>query len=171
MWKVATSEIRRPVYTETNRAGFRSIHSFDKQNSKNALIVLMFFAAVWGLTPKDDRSSRTSAGDRWFTATAPRKFGEGPELGQQESVLFHRIRCGMVFDLGHESPDRFNNRDPMGRFDFAKSGWGLLTMINDYGAELGWRFEANPRSLGTITVSTMALLPLNKVPGVSHENH
>src|ERR1035441_2475182 len=48
-----------------------------------------------------------------------------------------------------------------------QSGLGLLTMINDYGAQLGWRFEAHPACVETMTVTTSAVLPLNIPPGVS----
>jgi hypothetical protein len=36
------------------------------------------------------------------------------------------------------------------------SGLGLLTMINDYSAKIGWRFETMPNSLDTILVTTVA---------------
>lgn len=36
------------------------------------------------------------------------------------------------------------------------SGLGLLTMINDYGAKLGWRFETIAGDRPTTTVTTMA---------------
>jgi hypothetical protein len=36
------------------------------------------------------------------------------------------------------------------------SGLGLLTMINDYSAKIGWRFETIPDSLDTILVTTVA---------------
>jgi hypothetical protein len=38
------------------------------------------------------------------------------------------------------------------------SGLGLLTMINDYGVRLGWRFEGNPRYPGFLVVTTSAIL-------------
>lgn len=47
------------------------------------------------------------------------------------------------------------------------SNLGLLTMITDYGARLGWRFEALPSHPGTMTVTTSAVLPLQNLPGVS----
>lgn len=37
---------------------------------------------------------------------------------------------------------------------------GLLTMINDYGAELGWRFDADPLQSEFSTVTTRAVLAL-----------
>lgn len=40
--------------------------------------------------------------------------------------------------------------------DSETSGLGLLTMINDYSAKIGWRFETIPDSLGTILVTTVA---------------
>jgi hypothetical protein len=44
---------------------------------------------------------------------------------------------------------------------------GLLTMITDYGAKLGWRFEANPEESNMITVTTSAVLPINDIIEVS----
>lgn len=44
---------------------------------------------------------------------------------------------------------------------------GLLTMIADYGAKLGWRFERHPAHARTMTVTTSAVLPLKDVPGES----
>jgi hypothetical protein len=43
---------------------------------------------------------------------------------------------------------------------------GLLTMMNDYGAELGWMFEVNPDFTEFMTVTTSAVLPLRNLPGV-----
>lgn len=40
--------------------------------------------------------------------------------------------------------------------DSETSGLGLLTMINDYSAKIGWRFETRPDSLDTILVTTVA---------------
>jgi hypothetical protein len=36
------------------------------------------------------------------------------------------------------------------------SGLGLLTIINDYSAKIGWRFETVPESVDTILVTTIA---------------
>ena len=36
------------------------------------------------------------------------------------------------------------------------SGLGLLTMINDYSAKIGWKFEPVPDCLDTILVTTLA---------------
>jgi hypothetical protein len=47
------------------------------------------------------------------------------------------------------------------------SGLGLLTMIGDYNARLGWRFETHPTAAETMTVTTIALLPLTPLNGVS----
>lgn len=35
------------------------------------------------------------------------------------------------------------------------SGLGLVTMMNDYSARLGWKFKALPETPGIITVTTM----------------
>lgn len=40
------------------------------------------------------------------------------------------------------------------------SGLGLLTMLNDYGAKLGWKFESLPQQSGEITVTTMVQLEI-----------
>jgi hypothetical protein len=47
----------------------------------------------------------------------------------------------------------------------AASGVGLLTMINDYDAQLGWRFEVHPVQSQVMTVTTSAVLPLKSIPG------
>jgi len=47
------------------------------------------------------------------------------------------------------------------------SGVGLLTMISDYGAQLGWRFDVHPAQSEIMTVTTSAVLPLESVPGAS----
>jgi hypothetical protein len=47
------------------------------------------------------------------------------------------------------------------------SGLGLLTMMSDYDAQLGWRFDAHPVQTGMIIVTTSAVLPLKIVPGVA----
>jgi hypothetical protein len=49
----------------------------------------------------------------------------------------------------------------------AKSCLGLLTIINDYGARLGWRFDAHPVYPEIMTVITSAVLPLKNLSGVS----
>ncbi|MBR8837679.1 MAG: ATP-binding protein [Stigonema ocellatum SAG 48.90 = DSM 106950] len=40
--------------------------------------------------------------------------------------------------------------------DNEASGLGLLTMLNDYSAKLGWKFESDPSHPRLITVTTMA---------------
>jgi hypothetical protein len=47
------------------------------------------------------------------------------------------------------------------------SGLGLLTMINDYGARLGWRFEGHPDYPEIMTVTTSAILDIRNPEGVS----
>jgi hypothetical protein len=44
---------------------------------------------------------------------------------------------------------------------------GLLTMISDYDAKLGWRFDVQPALSEIMTVTTRAVLPLKDVQGVS----
>ena len=48
-----------------------------------------------------------------------------------------------------------------------KSCLGLLTIMNDYGAKLGWRFEVHPTYPEIMTVSTSAVLPLSNLAGFS----
>jgi hypothetical protein len=43
---------------------------------------------------------------------------------------------------------------------------GLLTMVTDYGAELGWQFEEGRAEQESTLVTTSALLSLNKIVGV-----
>ena len=45
------------------------------------------------------------------------------------------------------------------------SGVGLLTMINDYDAQLGWRFDLHAVQSQVMTVTTSAILALNSIPG------
>ena len=54
-----------------------------------------------------------------------------------------------------------------GGTDSGKSCLGLLTIINDYRAQLGWRFEIHPKYPEMMTVSTSAVLPLQNLPGLS----
>ena len=49
--------------------------------------------------------------------------------------------------------------------DSNKSCLGLLTMINDYGAKLGWRFEVHDTHSEAVTVTTSAILALKNLPG------
>ncbi len=49
----------------------------------------------------------------------------------------------------------------------AISSLGLLTMINDYDAQLDFRFDNHPTRPGSMTVTTIALLPLKGIPGAS----
>jgi len=48
-----------------------------------------------------------------------------------------------------------------------KSCLGLLTIINDYGARLGWRFDSHPPYQQIMTVTTSAVLSLSGLAGVS----
>ncbi len=42
---------------------------------------------------------------------------------------------------------------------------GLLTMVSDYDAKLGWLFEVHPVRPDTMIVTTSAILPLNEFAG------
>jgi hypothetical protein len=44
---------------------------------------------------------------------------------------------------------------------------GLLTMISDYGVQLGWRFEIHPEYSEMMTVTTSAILSLRNLEGAS----
>ena len=44
---------------------------------------------------------------------------------------------------------------------------GLLTMVSDYDAELGWRFDPHPTESRIMTVTTSAVLSLQNLPGAS----
>jgi hypothetical protein len=48
-----------------------------------------------------------------------------------------------------------------------KSCLGLLTMINDFQVQLGWRFEVHPAYAHTVTVTTSVVLPLKNLSGVT----
>ena len=48
-----------------------------------------------------------------------------------------------------------------------KSCLGLLTMINDYRALLGWQFEVHPKYSQMVTVTTSVVLPLGNLSGAS----
>jgi hypothetical protein len=47
------------------------------------------------------------------------------------------------------------------------SSVGLLTMMNDYGAQLGWRFDIAPELTDTVAVTTTATLSLKRISGVA----
>jgi hypothetical protein len=47
------------------------------------------------------------------------------------------------------------------------SSLGLLTMVSDYAARLDWRFEPDATQPDSVTVTTVAVLPLKDVTGVS----
>jgi hypothetical protein len=47
------------------------------------------------------------------------------------------------------------------------SSVGLLTMITDYSAQLDWRFEPHSAQPDSVTVTTIAVLPLREVTGAS----
>ncbi|MEN9518748.1 MAG: hypothetical protein RLZZ381_1336 [Cyanobacteriota bacterium] len=44
--------------------------------------------------------------------------------------------------------------------DDEQSGLGFLTMLNDYGAELGWKFEDLPKESSEMAVTTMVQLSI-----------
>ncbi len=53
--------------------------------------------------------------------------------------------------------------------DSAASCVGLLTMISDYDAQLGWRFDAHQTGSEFMIVTTTAVLPLQNIPEASLE--
>ena len=44
--------------------------------------------------------------------------------------------------------------------DSQESGLGILTMLNDYGAQLGWKFESLPKESTEMAVTTMVQLKI-----------
>jgi hypothetical protein len=55
--------------------------------------------------------------------------------------------------------------------DSAISCLGLLTMVNDYDAQLGWRFTAHPAHSEIVTVTTSVVLALTTPRERPHEKH
>ena len=51
--------------------------------------------------------------------------------------------------------------------DSSRSCLGLLTMMSDYRAQLGWRFETHPEFTNKMIVRTTAVLPLKTLGSVS----
>ena len=90
-------------------------------------------------------------------------------LGQEQIVITEKNSAG------NEGAGRFrafidqlNNSDPMEMFveqlearanDESGSGLGFLTMVNDYGVELSWRFESFPDA-AMVTITTEVKLPV-----------
>ena len=68
-----------------------------------------------------------------------------------------------IQDLTSADPDEFyfNQLEKSAEDEsIDSSGLGLVTMINDYGAKLGWKFESNPIHPEEIAVTTMVQFPL-----------
>jgi hypothetical protein len=94
------------------------------------------------------------------TVSASNGVGAG-QAQRYQAFLEHMIQK----DAGDLLLQRLE--DGAGGDESAKSCLGLLTMINDYGARLGWRFEANSAHSEVMTVTTSAVLPLKNFPGIS----
>lgn len=75
---------------------------------------------------------------------------------------------GFVNTLLTEDPGTLlmSQLESAGKGDSDASGLGLLTMINDYGVGLGWKFETNS-SDDSLAVTTTATLPLKNILGGS----
>lgn len=79
----------------------------------------------------------------------------GVKLAQAESFLHYVQNL-----LASDPQDLYLQamRDSAKAENKTHSGLGLLSMICDYSATLGWKFEPNPNDNGTIIVSTMVTL-------------
>ncbi len=88
----------------------------------------------------------------------------GVNAGQAEhyKAFIERLVAGDASDLLLKQQE-----DSAGGGDSTSSCVGLLTMITDYGAKLGWRFDVNSEESEMVTVTTSAVLPINDITGVS----
>jgi hypothetical protein len=88
--------------------------------------------------------------------------GVGVEQARRyEALAEHILREDAGDLLMRQLEEGAGGKDPN------QSGLGLLTMINDYGAQLGWGFEIHPAHPKIMVVTTSAILSLNNLPGVS----
>lgn len=88
----------------------------------------------------------------------------GVNAGQAEhyKAFVERLLAGDASDLLLKQQE-----ESAGGGDSTSSCVGLLTMITDYGATLGWRFDVNPEESEMVTVTTSAVLPINNITEVS----
>lgn len=105
------------------------------------------------------------------------KFGQGGEIAISAGVVGEELILHVTSSAPSESADRYRGLveeiaagDPLSMFiervernalegPSAGSGLGLLTMMTDYGARLGWRFQALDGA--GCRIDTMARWPLN----------
>jgi hypothetical protein len=90
-------------------------------------------------------------------------------LGQERIVISEKNSVGLEQAAKFRAfIDRLQQSDPMEMFveqleantdDNSGSGLGFLTMINDYGVNLSWRFESHP-SAAMVTITTEVNLPI-----------
>lgn len=88
--------------------------------------------------------------------------GTGAEQAQRYKAFVEHLLEGDPGDLLLRQQEESAKSN-----EAATSCLGLLTMINDYGAQLGWRFDAHPVQSEIVTVTTSAVLTLKSVPGAS----
>jgi hypothetical protein len=87
--------------------------------------------------------------------------GINVEQAQHYKAFFERILEGNAADLLLKQQEE----SAIG-VEPKQSCVGLLTMIIDYGAQLGLRFEVNTRQVDMMTVTTSVVLPLRHVTEV-----
>lgn len=87
----------------------------------------------------------------------------GVNAGQAEhyKAFVERLVAGDASDLLLKQQECSAGGD-----DSTASCVGLLTMITDYGAKLGWRFDVNSEESEMATVTTSAVLPIIDVSEV-----
>ena len=88
--------------------------------------------------------------------------GVGAEQMKRYKVFIEKLLAGDAGDMLLKQLEESSTAQESGA-----SCLGLLTMINDYRARLGWLFEANTDDSETMTVTTSAVLPLSNFEGVS----
>ncbi|HTA67586.1 MAG TPA: diguanylate cyclase [Bryobacteraceae bacterium] len=93
-----------------------------------------------------------------ITVSASNGVGEGQ--AQRYQAFVENLQQGDPADmLLKQQEESAASSEP------AMSSLGLLTMISDYGAQLGWRFELYPLGTAMLTVTTSAVLTLSSIPG------
>jgi diguanylate cyclase (GGDEF)-like protein len=86
--------------------------------------------------------------------------GVGQEQARRYHAFVEKLQQGDAADLLlSQLEESARSSEP------AVSSLGLLTMITDYGAELGWRFDLHPLHSAMMTVTTSAVLTLRNSPG------
>jgi hypothetical protein len=83
-----------------------------------------------------------------------------PQAESYKAFVEHMLQADTDDMLVKQLEDNSDNHTPI------QSCLGLLTMINDYGAKLGWRFEVHPEYSEIVTVTTTVILALKYPCGV-----